>query len=274
MKSEHLTVLGSLALAVAFGLIISSVVSRIYFPLGSPYLYVPISVSVFMIPIGFNRRIINARLEDAERRVSDFLRDLSEYTMFGVPLSEAVTRVSRNNYGALNGDVRRLASSVSTGTPVEDALDHFGKVLNDPELQRIGIILRKAGESGSNTSDVIALVAQFTSQMQLLREERESEMKNYNLILMISFAVFLFVMVVIDVRFFAEIKLAHTQGLNFQSAGASVLKRIFDIGIYVEAVGIGTIIGLVNDRNPVSGFVETGMMLLASSIVLAFAGAI
>ena len=274
MKSMHLTILGSLALSVAFGMIMSTIFSRVYPPSGSPYLYVPISVSIFMIPIGLNRRIINARLDDAERRVSDFLRDLSEFTMFGIPLSEAVMRVSSNNYGALNGDVRQLASSVSTGTPVEDALDQFGKVLDDPELQRIGIILRKAGESGSNTSDVIALVSQFTSQMQLLREERNSEMKNYNLILMISFAVFLFVMVVIDIRFFAEIKFASTQGLIFQSAGAKVLKRIFDIGIYVEAVGIGTIIGLVNDRNPVTGFVETGMMLLASSIILAFAGAI
>lgn len=240
--------------------------------LANPFFFIPVALSIFMIPTGYARRARNSKIAEARKRVSDFLRDLSEYTMYGTPLSEAVLLVSRNDYGTLNPEVRNLVSSVSVGTPVEESLRHFGNTLDDPEIQRFGVILQKSGESGSNTSDVIAMVSRFSSQMQLLNDERNAEMKNYNLILVISFAIFLIVMLVIDIRFFGAIHLQNASGLLFQSAGSRVLKNIFNGGIYVEALGIGIIIGLIRDRNMVSGFMETGAMLFISAVILLMAG--
>lgn len=264
----------SAILAIAYFAMSEFALARLDANLGNLYFSIPIALSIFMIPTGFSRRSRNSRIANARKRVSDFLRDLSEYTMYGTPLSEAVLLVSRNDYGALNPEVRSLVSGVSVGTPVEEALRQFGNSLKDPEIQRFGIILQKSGESGSNTSDVIAMVSRFSSQMQLLNEERNAEMKNYNLILMISFAVFLIVMLVIDVRFFNAIHIQNTAGFLFQSAGSSILKNIFNTGIYVEAAGIGLIIGLVRDRNLVSGFMETGAMLFVSAVILLLAGAL
>ncbi len=273
MNSRYVTGLSAL-IAVAYFAFSVSVLGHFGHYLISPYFTIPVALSIFMVPTGYARRSRNSKIADARKRVSDFLRDLSEYTMYGTPLSEAVLLVSKNDYGALNPEVRSLVSSVSVGTPVEEALRHFGDSLNDPEIQRFGIILQKSGESGSNTSDVIALVSRFSSQMQLLNEERNAEMKNYNLILLISFAVFLIVMLVIDVRFFDAIHLQNASGFLFQSAGPRVLKHIFNTGIYVEAAGIGFIIGLIRDRNLVTGFMETGAMLFASAIILLISGAI
>lgn len=262
----------SAAIALIYAGMSNLILGRIDIQLASPFFFIPIAISVFVIPTGYVRRTRNSRIAEARKRVSDFLRDLSEYTMYGTPLSEAVLLVSRNNYGALNPEVRSLVSSVSVGTPVEEALRHFGNMLKDPEIQRFGVILQKSGESGSNTSDVIAMVSRFSSQMQLLNDERNAEMKNYNLILLISFAIFLIVMLVIDVRFFDAIHIQNSSGFLFHSAGSLVLKNIFNTGIYVEAIGIGTIIGLIRDRNAVSGFMETGAMLFVSAVILLTAG--
>lgn len=264
----------SILAALLFIIISAGIFSRFDRSLGNPLFYGPVATAIFMIPPGIERRMRNSRIADARRRISDFLRDLSEYTMYGTPLSEAVLHVSKNDYGALNDDVRDLVSNISIGTPVEEALRYFGKNLRDPEIERFGIILQKSGESGSNTSDVISLVARFSSQMQLLTDERNAEMKNYNLILMVSFAVFLFVMVIIDVRFFDSINISNSGGFLFQSAGARLLKRIFDTGIYVEAFGIGLIIGLIRDRHFTTGFMETGGMLLVSAVILLMSGAL
>ncbi len=274
MNVKGLTVPGSFMVAVLFVLLCITVFSRIDNYAGSSLFYVPAGIAIFMIPVGLQRRIRNSKIHDARKRISDFLRDLSEYTMYGTPLSEAVMLISSNDYGYLNNDVRELVSSISVGTPVEEALRTFGSSLKDPQIERFGIILQKSGESGSNTSDVISLVSRFSSQMQLLADERNAEMKNYNLILLISFAVFLFVMVIIDVRFFEAINITPSSGFLFQSAGSRLLKRIFDTGIYVEAFGIGIIIGLIRDRNIMSGFMETGAMLLVSSLILLLAGAL
>lgn len=264
----------SALVAIAFVLLSVSILYRLDQSLGNPLFYVPIGISIFLIPPGIERRIRNSMIADARRRISDFLRDLSEYTMYGTPLSEAVLLISKNDYGALNEDVRNLVSSISIGTPVEEALRLFGSHLHDPEIERFGIILQKSGESGSNTSDVISLISRFSSQMQLLTDERNAEMKNYNLILMVSFAVFLFVMVIIDVRFFDSINISSSGGFLFQSAGSRLLKKIFDTGIYIEAFGIGMIIGLIRDRHLRTGFMETGGMLLVSAVILLISGAL
>ena len=260
--------------AVLFSLLSVFLLGRVTPSAKDPLFYVPFSLSIILIPAGFLRRVRVSGINDARRRISDFLRDLSEYTMYGTPISEAVKLVSSNDYGYLNNDVRELVSSISIGIPVEEALRNFGSSLNDPQIERFGIILQKSGESGSNTSDVMSLVSRFSTQMQLLSDERSAEMNNYNLILMVAFAVFLLVMVIIDVRFFDAIKVQSTSGFLFQSAGSEILKRIFDSGIYIEGVGIGIMIGLIRDRNIVSGFMETGAMLLISSLILFLAGAL
>lgn len=272
MKTKYIAVASAL-IAIAYFVLSEAALRKSVTELGSLYFTVPVSLSIFMLPTGFAVLSRNSRIGEARKRVSDLLRDLSEYTMYGTPLSEAVLQVSRNDYGSLNPEVRSLVSSISVGTPVEEALRHFGSSLEDPEIQRFGIILQKSGESGSNTSDVIALVSRFSSQMQLLNDERNVEMKNYNLILIISFAVFLIVMLVIDVRFFNAINVqSTTSSFLFQTAGARVLKHIFDAGIYIEALGIGFIIGLIRSRSVVSGFMETGAMLLVSALILFITG--
>lgn len=274
MNLKRLVLPGSFIGALLFSFLSFSIFSRLAPSTSDPLFFVPMSLAIFMIPVGLSRRMRIARITDARKRVSDFLRDLSEYTMYGTPLSEAVMHVASNDYGYLNDDVRELVSNISVGTPVEEALRNFGSSLKDPQIERFGIILQKSGESGSNTSDVISLVSRFSTQMYLLSNERNAEMKNYNLILMTSFAVFLFVMVIIDVRFFDAINVSPSSGFLFQSAGAGLLKKIFDTGIYVEGIGIGMIIGLVRDRNIVTGFMETGTMLLISALILFLAGAL
>lgn len=274
MKWSRFAVPASIAIAVFFVFISTSVLVDFNADFHSPFFIIPVFASIIMIPTGILRKMRTAKIAEARKRVSDFLRDLSEYTMYGTPLSEAVMLVSRNSYGPLDDDVGELASSVSLGTPVEEALRHFGNSLGDPEIERFGVILQKSGESGSNTSDVISLISQFSSQMQLLTEERDSEMRNYNLVLMISFAVFLLVMIVIDVRFFNLIGGGVSSGLLIHSSGSEVLKKIFAAGIFSEAVGIGFIIGLIRDRNVMTGFLETGSMMLISAIILLITGGI
>ncbi|MCL4331800.1 MAG: type II secretion system F family protein [Candidatus Thermoplasmatota archaeon] len=235
---------------------------------------IPFAASIVLIPAGILRKMRLSQIDSARKNLPEFLRDLSDYTMYGVPLSDAVIRVSVNDYGSLNPEIKDLARRVKGGEPVEEAMENFGQSIGIMDLQRIGVILRKAGESGSNTADVISLISNFTSQLQLLREERVAEMRNYNLILMVSFAVFFIVILIIDLQFFHAIKLNTTGSFAFHSTGATVLERIFDIGIYVEAIGIGAIIGMVKNRNPSSGFLEMGSMLLVSSLVMVIAGVI
>ena len=274
MKKNDVIGFGAVLVAIVVSVAVTLVSFRLSGSTGAVFYTIPLAVSIVIIPLGILRKIRQAQVDSARKNVPEFLRDLSDYTMYGTPLADAVIKVSTNDYGSLTPEVTALARGVKSGRPVEEALSDFGRSLRIADLERIGIILKKAGESGSNTSDVISMISHFTSQLQLLREDRIGEMRNYNLILMISYAVFFIVILLVDLRFFHTISVSSSGGLALQSVGSRALERIFDIGIYAEAVGIGIIIGMIKDRNPVSGFLEMGAMLLISSLIIAIAGVV
>lgn len=274
MRRNDLISAVSIAAALLVAILFTAISARFERTSDVLYFTLPLAASIVLIPAGTIRHFRLGQIRNARKNLPEFLRDLSEYTLYGVPLAEAVRMVSANDYGSLTPEVRRLARSIKAGIPVEEALKSFGDGIGVRDIQRIGVILRKAGESGSNTSDVISMISHFSSQLELLNEERDAVMKNYSLILIISYAVFFIVIMIIDVRFFEAIRLSSTGSLAFHSSGASVLERIFDVGIYIEAVGIGITIGIVKDRNPLSGTLEMGFMILVSSIIIALVGAI
>ncbi|MEM0158396.1 MAG: type II secretion system F family protein [Thermoplasmataceae archaeon] len=255
---------------VAFGIIllIGAIGSRYYPDLSSPFFLYPFVLGVMLIPIGLRRRITLRRLSDAERRIPDLLRDISDYAMFGVPLSEAFLRIGGNSYGPLDDEIAAVRSKILLGKPVEEALDGFGSSTGSNNVKRVGFILKKASETGSNTSDVISMLSEFITQTEILREQRKVEMANYDLILMISFAVFLIVVSIIDLRFFGVLRPSPGSLLVFQEASTFVIETSFALAIYGEAIGIGAIIGIIRDRSVLSGFLEIGGMLIVSSLIL------
>ncbi len=231
---------------------------------------------ILTIPYGIMDFLDMRIYYEAERRVADFLRDIAEYTTFGMPISEAIVRTADIDYGPLSKEVKRVATLISWGIPVEIALSRFGTEINSPNIIRAGKLILKAAESGSNISDVMNLVSDFTTQMQLMRNSRFTEMKSYTMVMMISFGVFLFVVLVIDALFLPKIS-AH----GFASFGMSVtkqqiqsIKNVFNIGMVVQGGGTGILSGVLRDGRISSGVLLSGILIFISSIVLIITGSI
>lgn len=241
-----------------------------------PLLAISISLVILLTPYGYMDNLERKNIYEAERRIPDFLKDISEYTTFGMPISEAITRISDNDYGPLSGEISKLSSRISFGIPVQEALKDFGKSLKSPTLVRVSKILQKSSESGSNTSDVIFMVSKFTSETQLLRMSRLSEMKNYTMIMLVAYGVFLFVILALDIQFLKRLEATHIQyiAIPLQSAGQYVIERIFTIGIMVQGVSTGIISGIMKDGRLSSGTLLSGLILMFTIILLFVAGVI
>lgn len=231
---------------------------------------------VLTIPYGVMDYLDMKAYYEAERRISDFLRDVAEYTTFGMPISEAIVRSSQTDYGPLSKEVKRVAALISWGIPVEEALSEFGRDTNSPNIIRAGKIVVKAAESGSNISDVMNMVSEFTSQMQLMRNSRFTEMKNYTMVMMIAFGVFLFVVLIIDVDFLPKLSVhgAILSGLIIQGAQVKNIENVFNIGMLIQGGGTGILSGVLRDGRVSSGILLSGILILVSMIVLLVIGAI
>ncbi|WP_393972209.1 type II secretion system F family protein [Oxyplasma meridianum] len=243
-------------------------------PRGHPIASSAIAVSIFLIPVGYIYDKQQSAIKDAERRLPDFLRDLSNYSIFGLPMAEAVKMAASNDYGHLSPEIRDLGNKISVGLPVDEALETFGDKTGSADIRRVGRIIQKASESGNNTYDVVTLISDFNAQMALMRDTRRSEMQNYILVLLIALGVFIFVILIIDIGFFPKIKVTNfgSIGLPGNTNIRPLIERIFDVGIYVQGVGIGGIAGLLRDGRLRSGMLITGAILLVSALILIGAG--
>lgn len=261
---------------IVFDLLISGalylIVGKIDPSVRSLYFIIPFFVSLIMIPMGFRRTVRRGRIRDSEKRLHDLLRDLSDYIMFGLPLSEAFRRVAGNNYGPLNAEVAGVISRLDSGQPIETALEQFGIISGSLNVLRVGNLLTESSKTGSNSSDVVFLLSDFMSQMEIFRTQNDNERKNYDLILVIAYAVFLIVILIIEVSFFNRIRISSGSSIFLSHPAVKSIKDSLNLGMYVEAFGIGSIMGAVRDKNPVSGFMEGGFMILITSALLLLLG--
>lgn len=234
-----------------------------------PVFVVSLAISIPMVVYGTVDYLSYKRIRSAERRVPDLLRDLSNYTSFGVPLSEAFTRVSSNNYGSLSHGVRRVASLVAAGVNFNEAVGRLSEGIKSSKIAMVSKILQKSNESGSNTADVIWILSEFTTRSELLGEARSGEMKNFDLVMVISFAVFLFVILFLDVRFLNVI-LAHSaasQSFIQSSISSASIERAFSAGVLTQAIAIGLISGILRDVRITSGLLLSGILVAVSSLI-------
>ncbi len=245
-------------------------------PLVHPLTLATISMIIIFFPFGLADFARVKRIEDAERRLPDFLRDLAGHTNFGTPMSEAILRSAENNYGPLSKEIQHLAGMIKLGIPVETALNDFGKRLKSKSVIRAGKIIKKASESGSNTSDVISLVSSFTTQTYLLRESRFADMRSYSTTLATSFGVFLFVIVMLDTFFFPQISGGGLSGGNVLSVGSassySAIEKLFSAGVIVQSAASGLISGVFRDGRLTSGAMMSGILVMISLVVLSVIG--
>ncbi|MCL5889001.1 MAG: type II secretion system F family protein [Candidatus Thermoplasmatota archaeon] len=244
-------------------------------PLVHPLTLSTIALITLFFPFGLADFARVKRIEEAERRLPDFLRDLAGHTNFGTPMSEAILRSAENRYGPLSIEIEHLAGMVKLGIPVETALNDFGKRLKSQSIIRVGKIIKKASESGSNTSDVISLVSSFTTQTYLMRESRYADMRSYSTTLATSFGVFLFVIVMLDTFFFPQIAGGSPTGggvLSLNSSSYGLIEKLFSAGVIVQSAASGLISGVFRDGRLTSGAMMSGILVLISMVVLEVIG--
>ncbi len=235
-----------------------------------------VSAVILMIPFGLADFAEVKRKENAEKRLPDFLRDLAGHTNFGTPMSEAILRSAEVNYGPLSEEVEHVAGMIKLGIPVEMALDEFGTMIKSDTIKKVGSIIKKASQSGSNTSDVISIISSFTTPTYLMRESRYADMRSFSTTLAVSFGVFLFVIIMLDLFFFPQIS-SQTGGgstgtLSISSGSFALIEKIFSFGIIVQSIASGLISGVFRDGRLVSGTLVSGILIIISIVVLSVVG--
>lgn len=230
-------------------------------------------------PIGFYNHHKAKRKQEIEEHLPDFLREISSSTSSGMTVFDAIKSAADGDHGRLTPELQKMASQLSWGISVKDALVNFGERINTNSVRRVVVTINKALEIGGNTSAVFEAAAKEIDQTKLVEEQRKAEMSLYSIVIFISFFVFLAVIIIINQTIFAAIFDLQDQmaGINVAGTGMQIspvnpdtLKNTFFAFVLVQSIGGGLLGGFMMDGKLSSGVRFGFILVLVSFFIFKF----
>ncbi len=233
-----------------------------------------------MAPYGFAMTAKLRRISKIEERLPDFLRDVAEAGRFGMTLPDAIVVASSGRYGLLTDEIKKMASQLEWGVPVQTALRLFEERVPTPLVQRVVSIVTRANEAGGNVADVLTMVAHDTRESQLAAQSRQISMLTYVTVIYISFFVFLVTIYIMAAIFLPQMITAGSAVSSSSLAGGGavtlafqyvpVLFLAFMVAVIVHAVGDGIMAGVLYNGRVSEGLQHATIMLITGWLIMRF----
>lgn len=168
---QHVVFLASLAIVPLMAFVV---------PLDQPmYLKLGLGLIIASAPAAIIHTIYSRKRQTAERMLPSFILDLAEVRKTGLAPEKCIEQLSTRHYGELTSHIRRMASQVSWGVPLNKVLKDFGKELKSWFVVSIGFILLEVVEIGGGTTTLFNSLADFTQKTRELEKERRTLFRPY-----------------------------------------------------------------------------------------------
>jgi len=225
-------------------------------------------------PIGFYNHLKAKLKKEIENQLPDFLREIASSTSSGMTIFDAIKSAANGDHGKLTPELQMMASQISWGIPVKEALESFAKRINTPAVKRMVVTINKSLDIGGNTSSIFEAAAKEIDQVKLVEEQRKVEMSLYAIVIFISFFVFLAVIIIINLTIIAEFISVQSQleaeaanlpgSMKMAKIDPLGIKNMFFLFVLVQSIGGGLLGGFMMDGKLSSG-VRFGFVLVLVS---------
>jgi len=228
-------------------------------------------------PIGFYNAHQAKVKQEIEDKLPDFLREIGSSTASGMTVFDAVRVASEGDYGLLTKELRKMTAQLSWGISIKEALQNFSKRLKSKPVERAVLTINQALDMGGNTSDTFYAAAKEIEQIKMVEQQRKTEMSMYSIVILISFFVFLAVILIINTTIFAaffdlqqKVGTAHVGRMGLGNVDKNMLKYAFYSFVFVQSIGAGLLGGFMMDGRVSSGVLYSFVPILISFIAFRF----
>ena len=268
-----------LALIIFIGGFVSSVMSygiQVLFTSTIIDDFLVLAVLVAIIPVAILDFNEQRRVKNLENALPNFFRDLAGMNDSGMTLPNAVHIVAGAEYSTLTPHIRKLDQDMSWGAGFVEAMYRFGKDLGTPLADRSVDLIAKASKAGGDISEVLRAAAKDTFEVVNLAQERSNNMLIYVIIVLVSFAVFLFVIAILVSTFLTTMA---TAGASAASAGARGFmgqidlfqyKRLFTHAALLQGFFSGLVAGQMGEGRLIAGLKYSAIMVIIAWVTFRF----
>jgi flagellar protein FlaJ len=231
---------------------------------------------ICIVPLAVLDLMEQMRVKNLENALPNFFRDLAGMNDSGMTLPNAVHLVATAEYGTLTPHIRKLDNEMSWGVGFVEALYRFGKGLGTNLSDRSVDLIAKASRAGGDISEVLRAAAKDTFEVVNLQQERFNNMIIYVIIVLVAFAVFLFVIAILVSSFLTTMA---TAGATASATGARgfggvidmfLYKRLFAHAAILQGFFSGLVAGQMGEGRFIAGLKYSAIMLLIAWITFRF----
>jgi flagellar protein FlaJ len=270
---------GPIAFIVLIGGFISSVMSYGINVLFTSTLiddFVIFAVLIAIVPVAILDLKEQMRIKNLENALPNFFRDLAGMNDSGMTLPNAVHIVAGAEYSTLTPHIRKLDMDMSWGSGFVEAMYRFGRDLGTPLADRSVDLIAKASKAGGDISEVLRAAAKDTFEVVNLSQERSNNMLIYVIIVLVSFAVFLFVIAILVSTFLTTMA---TAGASAAASGARGFmgqidlfqyKRLFTHAGLLQGFFSGLVAGQMGEGRVIAGLKYSAIMVLIAWVTFRF----
>jgi flagellar protein FlaJ len=231
-------------------------------------------------PASFYWDRVKEKTNRMEEKFPDFLRDLAEYWKGGLSMTVAVQTLATSEYGALNHEVKKMSDQLSWGVAFGDVIEMFAVRVGTPLVMRAISLISEANRAGGKISDILVTAANDSREIKFLEGERKRSISSYISVIWTSYGVFLGVIVVLAKVFIPAIAGSNSEPSDDGDAGGGqqlgnmVIRNIeplffltiFYYGVTMQALGNGSMAGLMATGRFTSGMKHSGLMILMAML--------
>lgn len=250
---------------------------KLELPMDNAVDFLLIAILSLLGPIGFYNYYQLRRKRKIEEKLPDFLREVGSSTASGMTVFDAIKVAAKRDYGPLSKEIRIMNAQLSWGISIKEALINFSKRIKSPPVERAVLTINQALDMGGNTSDTFYAAAREIEQLKLIEQQRRSDMTMYSIVILISFFVFLAVILIINQTIFAEffrlqkeVSGSNIGGLSLGYIDRNTLRYAFFSFTFVQGIGAGLLSGFMIDGRLSSGVRYSFILLMTSFIMLRF----
>jgi len=205
-----------------------------------------------------------SRLDDALPRLLD---DISESYDAGMTLLQALEASSKRKYGPMTDELKKLAAQLSWGVEFEKAFKSFSDRISTDLSARITTLLIEAVMLGGDLKTTFKSTTKFLRQMIALKNERESQLRPFLMVIYASSLVFLLLIVILYNSFFVPMAAQPTRFLRMEMSLESYKSLLFDLAL-VEAIFGGLTAGKLSQGLTLIGVKHAVVLIFVASVTL------
>jgi flagellar protein FlaJ len=294
IENPGITLYATLPLAAVYFLIMLSAES---FPLNleSMYsnpalitgIYLIIPMFLTLAPISVLHEIKYKKKNSLLNKLPGSLQQLAGTNSIGMTLTEGLETVRRTTSGRLKDEIRKVRNDINWYHDINRGMKKFANRVEEPILVRTVKLITEANKATGDIADVLDVASRDVKQRQRMKKDRKSEMGMYTAVIIMSFVIYVFVVLMLDSAFLSRIEELGQQtavseqagqtapaggggagSLNLSSVPVDKYRTIFYHSTVIQGLGAGLIAGYLT-TNRVKAGLKYSLALVAVS-TLAF----